>query len=33
MAQLDFKIITYNAKGLGDERKRKKIFGYMKKKT
>ena len=33
MAQLDFEIITYNAKGLGDERKWKKIFSYMKKKT
>ena len=33
MAQLDFEIIAYNAKGLEDERKRKKIFSYMKKKT
>ena len=33
MAQLDFEIITYNAKGLGGERKQKKIFNYMKKKT
>ena len=33
MAQLDFEIITYNAKGMGDEHKLKKIFNYMKKKT
>ena len=33
MAQLEFESITYNAKGLGDECKRKKIFNYMKKKT
>ena len=33
MAQLDFDIITNNAKSLGDEHKQKKIFNYMKKKT
>ena len=32
MTQLDFEIICYNARGIADEKKRKKIFNYLKKK-
>ena len=30
---VDFEILTYNTRGLGDERKRRKIFNYIKKHT
>ena len=32
MTQLDFEIICYNARGIANEKKRKKIFNYLKKK-
>ena len=32
MTQLDFEIICYIARGIADEKKRKKIFNYLKKK-
>ena len=33
MTQLGFEIICYNARGIADEKKRKKIFNYLKKKS
>ena len=30
---VDFEVLTYNVGGLGDERKRRKIFNYIKKNT
>ena len=33
MIQLDFEIICCNARGIADEKKRKKIFNYLKKKS
>ena len=33
MTQLDFEIICYNARGIADEKKRKKIFNYLNKKS
>ena len=29
----DFEVVSYNVNGLGDDRKRRKIFNYMKKHT
>ena len=29
----DFEVVSYNTNGLGDDRKRRKIFNYMKKHT
>ena len=29
----DFEVVYYNVNGLGDDRKRRKIFNYMKKHT
>ena len=30
---VDFDVLTYNVRGLGDERKRRKIFNYIRKNT
>ena len=30
---IDFEVLSYNTRGLGDERKRRKIFNYVKKHT
>ena len=33
MTQLDFEIICYKARGIADEKKRQRIFNYLKKKS
>ena len=33
MTRFDFEIICYSARGIADEKKRKKIFNYLKKKS
>ena len=33
MSQVDFEVVSHNVNGIGDDRKRRKIFNFIKKRT